>query len=362
MEFFEKYTSNTIAGSGNQSFFYSEDSEKVTKSRTFYKILSGGEYNYSFLFSNIIDSTFSDGTHSHKNIVCDSWAITEAKVGVVPTCSMQTMAEPEVMYSITFGGKKEKNVNPGEFFNTDPVCLSPKDGEFLCLEISFRGGMIPNHEESRLATFVWEGDKWVHSVKHPFASMVGCDRPVKRKIAFLGDSITQGIGVRYNSYAHWNAIVAERLGKENAYWNLGLGYGRADDAAADGAWLYKAKQNDIVVVCFGVNDLSRHPKEQIKKNLEKIIDILHAKGIKVILQSVPPFDYKGEYIAIWHEINDYVRGVLAQKADMFFDCADILKKSEAEPHMAPYGGHPNEAGCALWGEALAKAMAEYLSK
>ncbi len=363
MEFFEKYTSNTIAGSGNQTFFECSDKEKVTKSRTFYKILAGGEYNYSFLFSNIIDSTFFDATHSHKNIVCDSWTITEAKVGIVPTCSMQTMAEPAVMHDITFGGKSEKLVAPGEFFSTDPVRLAPNDGEFLCLELSFKGGMIPYHEENILASFVWEDDKWVHSVKHPFASMVGCDRPVKRKIAFLGDSITQGIGVRYNSYAHWNAIVAELLGKENAYWNLGLGYGRADDAASDGAWLYKAKKNDIVVVCYGVNDIFRgFTAEQIKKNLEKIIDILHAKGIKVILQSVPPFGYSGEYLVMWHDVNAYVRGVLAGKAELFFDCADILKKSETEPHIAPYGGHPNEAGCALWGEALAKVFAEYLNE
>ncbi len=58
-----------------------------------------------------------------------------------------------------------------------------------------------------------------------------------------------------NSYEHWNAVVAENLGSQYGFWNLGLGYGRAADAATDGAWFFKAKQNDIVVVCYGVNDI-----------------------------------------------------------------------------------------------------------
>ncbi len=364
MEFFKKYTSNTIAGSGNQIFFNTSEVDKIKKGRVLYKITTGGEYNYSLLFSNIIDSTFSDGKQSHCNLIVDSWTIVEARVGITPACTATTMEEPAVMYPLTFCGSKEKLVAPGEFFSSDPISLAPKKGEYLCLEISFKGGMIPYHEESILPSFVWDDEKesWVVSKRHPFASMIGCDRKVEKRIAFLGDSITQGIGVPGNSYAHWNAIVAEKLGDKYAYWNLGLGYGRAGDAATDSAWLYKAKQNDIVVVCYGVNDIFRgFTVEEIKKNLEKIIDILHENGIKVILQSVPPFDYSETYVGMWHEVNAYVRDVLSKKADLFFDCADYLKKSDEEPHLAPYGGHPNAAGCKIWGENLSRVMLEYLN-
>lgn len=33
-----------------------------------------------------------------------------------------------------------------------------------------------------------------------FAGMIGCDRKVSAKIAYFGDSITQGIGTKENSY------------------------------------------------------------------------------------------------------------------------------------------------------------------
>ena len=64
MTYFDKYVSNTCAGSGNQMFFNMNEDE-VRTGRMFYKIFAGGEYNYSILFSNIIDTTFSNGAVSH---------------------------------------------------------------------------------------------------------------------------------------------------------------------------------------------------------------------------------------------------------------------------------------------------------
>ncbi len=361
MEFFEKYVSNTIAGSGNQSYFISEDENALQKGRVLYKIFAGGEYEYSLLFSNIIDSTFADGTHSHKNLIVDAWTIVEARVGITPYCDAKTVEEPAVMHTLTFGGKTRKDVAPGEFFASDPITLAPKKNEYLCLEISFKGRMIPYHEETLLPTFVFDGEKYIPSNRHPFASMIGCTRKVEKRVGFLGDSITQGLGTRINAYHHWNAVAAENIGDKYAYWNLGLGYGRADDAASDGAWLFKAKQNDVIVLCYGVNDIFRgFTTEQIKKNLTTIIDILHANGIKVVLQSVPPFDYSGAYIDMWSDVNAYIRGTLNGRADMFFDAAKYLSKSEDEPHMARYNGHPNADGCLIWGEALSAELKKFL--
>ncbi len=363
MEFFKKYTSNTIAGSGNQSFFRVEDENKVQIGRVYYKVFAGGEYDYSLLFSNITDSTFSDGKHSHRNLILPPWTIVKASIGITETCYMNKMAEPLVMHPLTFGGKQEKDVAPGEFFSSDPIKLAPNKGDYLCLEIAFKGKMIPYHEESILPTFLYDGENWIQSKRHPFASMLGCTRTAEKRIAFLGDSITQGIGVRPNSYDHWNSVVAEALGDRYAYWNLGLGYGRADDAATDSAWLYKAKQNDLVVVCYGVNDIYKgYTAEQIKTNLTVIVDKLHEAGCEVVLQSVPPFDYHDEYTDIWYEVNRYVREELSEKAELFFDCAKYLQKSEEEPYLAPFGGHPNAEGCKIWGDALAEKMLEYLAK
>lgn len=361
MEYFKKYSSNTLAGSGNQFFFYN-NSKQATKSCTLYKVTNGGEYPYSFLFSNTIDSTYADGSISHKNLIIDAWEIVEMRVGVCSYCDEESFEYPQNMKQVLFCGNTKKAVNPGELFCTDSVMLNAKSGEYICVEIVFTGDIIPYHEESIIPSFVFCNGDWVASKKHPFVSMVGIRRTAKKKIAFLGDSITQGIGTPVNSYEHWNAVFANLLGNEFAYWNLGIGYGRADDAASDGMWLYKAKQNDIVFLCFGVNDIYRgYSAESIKKNLQTTVEKLHAQGVCVIIQTVPPYNYSEEHRIIWQEVNDFIKHEL-KNVKAVFDCVKYLAKNSEEPHMVKYGDHPNSEGCKVWGEVLFEAMAEIIEK
>lgn len=365
MKYFDVFSSNTYAGSGNQLYFDTE-SGKISTGRIFYKISVGGEYNYSILFSNILDSTYSDGSISQKNMICDSWTIHSARLGkckyfdLSKEISELVMSDNEKKTDIVvsdfkdiyFNGQKTKEVMPGEFFASDKVKLEYKKGEYLCLEITFSGTKIPYHEETVLPVFIKENGEWKYSKYMPFAGMIGCDRKVEGKIAYLGDSITQGIGPKANSYLHWNAVLSEKIGDKYSYWNLGIGYGRANDAASNGAWLYKAKQCDIVFVCFGVNDISKgQTEEQIKADLNYIVEVLKKEGKKVIIQTIPPFNYEGETIEKWHRINLYIMTVLKEKVELVFDAVKYLGE-ENRLEKAKYGGHPNEEGCKLWAEAL----------
>ncbi|MEE1043346.1 MAG: SGNH/GDSL hydrolase family protein [Clostridia bacterium] len=363
MKYFEKFNSNTYAGSGNQ-FYFEMDENEVRTGRVFYKIFAGGEYNYSLLFSNIMDSTFADGSVSQKNLVCDDWVIHSARVGRCKYINPEKDVEELTMgdengdvevfdfNEITFDGQKSKNVCGDEFFTTDPLKLYFEKDEYLCLEITFSGKKIPYHHETLLPVFVKDGQVFKYSKFMPFAGMVGCDRKVKAKIAYFGDSITQGIGTKPNSYLHWNALLPEKIGEQYSYWNLGIGYGRADDAASDGAWLYKAKQNDIIFVCFGVNDILRnYSEEDIKSNLLYIVQALKKLGKKVVLQTIPPFDYTEEATEKWRRINLYILTELKEMVDFVFDNNPYLGK-EGSYETAVYGGHPNEEGCKIWAEAL----------
>ncbi len=353
MQYFKEFVSNTLAGSGNQHFFMTENELGVNTGRLFYKIFRSGAYRYSFLFSNIIDSTYSNGAISHSNLVCSSWDIKHASVGISDSCNFTEMTDVKKITTLTFGGKSEKTVMPGEFFATDAVELDMKEGQYICIELSFCGKMIPYHEETQIPTFLWKDGEWIPSKFVPFPSMIGCNRNVEKRIAFFGDSITQGIGVVPNSYTHWNAIVADKLGGQYAYWNLGLGFGRADDAASDGAWMFKVRQNDIAVVCFGVNDILQGFSEaQIKNNLFKIVNRLKQSGIKVLLQTIPPFGYTDEKKVIWENTNEYIKTTLAGYCDAIFDVVPILRESIECPQMAKYGGHPDAKGCAAWAELL----------
>lgn len=295
MKYFDQFNSNTYAGSGNQLYFAMNENEMRT-GRVFYKISAGGEYNYSVLFSNIIDSTYDDGSISHKNLICENWTIHSARIGRCVSINLPENISEAVMddedeqadirvfdfKTICFNGQKTKEVMPGEFFASDPVkCMFEKD-EYLCLEMTFSG----------------------------------------------------------------------KMGSDYSYWNLGIGYGRANDAASDGAWMYKAKQNDIVFVCYGVNDIRQgQAEEQIKSDLTSIIDTLKKSGKKVILQTIPPFNYQGKDIEKWKRLNSYILTELAQKVDFVFDNTGILGK-EGNPEEALYGGHPNEEGYEIWANAL----------
>ena len=372
MKYFEEFKSNTYAGSANQLYFEMNDNE-IHTGRLLYKISVGGEYNYSILFSNTIDSTYGDGAISHKNLICDEWVIHSARIGRCRKIDMSENISDLVMddndknadivvsdfKDISFGGQKSKVVMPGEFFASDPAKIEYKKDEYLCLEITFSGKMIPYHEETLLPVFIKEGEAWKYSKFMPFAGMIGCDRQTKGRVAYLGDSITQGIGTNPNSYLQSNAILSEKLGSDYSYWNLGIGFGRANDAASDGAWLYKGKQNDIVFVCYGVNDiLQGQAEEQIKADLTYIADVLKRAGKKVIVQTIPPFDYKCENIEKWKRLNLYILNQLSEKVDFVFDNTKLLGKKE-NPSDAVYGGHPNEEGCKIWADALFKEIRKY---
>ena len=365
MKYFDEYTSNTVAGSSNQ-FYFTTERDRIHTGRIFYKISCGGEYDYSVLFSNIIDSTYADGTYSHKNMICKDWRIEKARIGkcskfnyTKDICSMimdDKNKNSDIVISefkdVTFGGLTSRGAAPGEFLSSDPVTLDLKKDEYLCVEVTFSGEMIPYHEESLLPVFLKKNGVWKYSKYMPFPAMIGCNRKVRGRIAYLGDSITQGVGTKPNSYRHWNAILSEKLGEEYAYWNLGIGYGRANDVASDGSWLFKAKQNDIVFVCFGVNDiLNNHPKEQIIADLTYVVKTLKKDGKKVIVQTVPPFNYEGETIDKWKSINSYITNDISEIADFVFDNTHILGEKD-NIHRAKYGGHPNEAGCKVWADAL----------
>lgn len=345
MKYFEKYTSNSLAGTGNQSCFISDGENHI--GRIFYKVFSGGKYNYSFLFSNIIDSRFTEITSA--NCVMDNWEIVKARVAVADDCSNPRKIEG--FADLTFGNADECEL-PNGFFCSKPVLLNAEKGKYICVELTFRGDKVPDHPESQVMSYVYENNRWIRSVEMPVVHCVGCDRTVKRRIAFLGDSITQGIGPEFNSYEHWCAQLAEKIGEEYSFWNLGIGCGRAQDAASDGAWLAKAKENDIVFVCYGVNDIigDRASADDVKKRLDTICDKLTDKGVKVIIQSIPPFNYRDEFRPIWEDVNEYIKNNISRRVSGYFDNVPILCGDE--PYMSKYEKHPNAEGCRKWADEL----------
>ena len=362
MKWFDTFVSNTLGGTGNQLFHRFED-DRARRGRIYYKVFCGGKFRYSLLFSNTIDSTYKVEYGSCANYVCGPWEILSAALGVCKSTGVDAAGEVEKAVPLTFGGAPGKHVAPGEFFTTDPVELAPEKGDYLCVEIEFRGGMIPYHLESILPTFICENGAWIPDKRVPAPGMVGCDRKVSGRIGYFGDSITQGIGTAPNAYTHWCARVAEALGPNYSHWNLGIGYGRCQDAASGGAWFFKAKHVDAAVVTFGSNDVGRgRSVAEMKADFTTLVDRLHAAGAKVFLQTLPPFDWKDEYLARWLAINAFLKDELAKRTEGFLDVAPLLADGTRGVGMSKYGKHPDEAGCFIWAGALTPKMKDFLKR
>ncbi|MBQ4052078.1 MAG: SGNH/GDSL hydrolase family protein [Clostridia bacterium] len=358
MNYFKEFVSNTTAGSGNQFFF---DGQPARVGRAFYKINAPGTYEYSFLFSNVLDSTFQGGQQGWCNLICRPWTLRSLRVGCCPGEKIGSdFMEPEgacavneglTLQPVTVGGQSSVTVAPGAFLTTDPITLTFQPGDYLCLELSYEGPMVPYHPENLLPLYNLEGESWVYDRKMPVPGMVGCRRAVRGRIAYLGDSITQGIGCPKNSYLNWCARVAALVGNDYSHWNLGLGYGRALDLASCGAWMYKARQCDMAVVCYGVNDLRRgRTAQELGASLERIVEELQTAGVRVLLQAVPPYPYTDDQCREWYKVNDYIRQELAPKVWRFFDQVPLLTQPGNPKPL--YGGHPKAMGCQIWAEGL----------
>ena len=338
----QSFTSNTLAPSSNQSWFQGDG--KIHKGRIFYKIFASGTYNYSFMFLNAIDSTYSDGSHSYANIPLDEYKI--HSLGIYITKNLTNDLSEKI--SLTVNGEKSKTVIPKEIFYTDPAKLTCEKNDYICLEIEFSGnGKIPYMEEMMIPSYVYENGKWIEGKHTPLCASILCDREVQKKIGFFGDSITEGIGVANNSYKWWCSQIAELVGEKYSYWDIGIGFGRAHDAASKGSWLEKAKSLDTVTVCLGVNDICQgFSEDSIKKCLYTIVTELKDAGVRVILFTVPPFDYNPERKQIWKIVNNYITTELSKLVEIY-DTVSVWGDKAPNEHIAIYGGHPNEEGSAL---------------
>ncbi len=343
-EYYARYVSNTLAGTSNQ-LFYNQD--KSATAYAFYRIFAPGRFNYSFLYTNTVDGTYSDGSISKCNDSCGKWRIESLSVSV--TKEITTAVLPET--PLTFAGEKSKTVLPDEKFFTDGISLDVKSDEYLRIKIVYHGERVPCHVENQIPTFKDEGNGFKSDKLLPLPSMTGVERKVEKRVVFWGDSITQGIGCKENSYRHYNAVCAKALGEKYSFWNIGIGFGRATDAATDGAWAQKAVNCDTAIVCFGVNDINKvRDYKKITDAYDKIVKILSGK--QVIFQCVPPFDYNKEQGGLWLKLNDYINNEISKKVFAVFNPCPILS-DEKDIFRAKYGGHPNEEGSLLWGTALA---------
>ena len=330
--FYARFSSDCIIGSANQELVRLDQPQTIT-GRCRYRLAHGGA-QFSLLFSNIIDSTYADGSVSRAGDVGGTWTIHQMRIGLRDD---DRAAEPAQWFPVTFDGAAEKTVTGAVTFATDPVALHARAGQTLCYELTFTGDCCPHHPEALLPVEVQTDDGFVPDKRIPLPLMIGCDRPVRRRIGFIGDSITQGIGTETGSYAHWAARIAARFPADCSAWDMGSGYARAADAAQDGAWLARAKTCDLVHVCFGVNDLyhDRRTADEVLADLQTIVRALKHARVREDQTTYchAHLEYDDGIAECWEV--EFAAGAVEYEYEIALD--GTVQKSEQESHAAAAG-------------------------
>lgn len=170
------------------------------------------------------------------------------------------------------------------------------------------------------------------------------EEPNKKKILFLGDSLTAGYGLP--SSQAYPSLIQDLLNK-NGYNYTVLNAGVSGDTTAGGLhrldyWLHQPI--DIFVVALGANDgLRGIPTRETSQNLQQIIDKVKLKcpKAKIVLSGmeipdIVPGRYAQDFRKLFRE--------LAIKNNISF-IPFILEGVVGQRHLnLPDGFHPNAEG------------------
>lgn len=181
---------------------------------------------------------------------------------------------------------------------------------------------------SRMATillscglcFVTRGPVWASPVAAPAKSTEATAAQTETStrdfvIVMIGDSLTQGYGVR--SEEAFPALVEKRL-RENLpkritsqrqirVINAGISGSVTSEADRRLKWYLKSKP-DLVLIALGANDgFKGTPPAVIKANLQKAIDLAKAERLPVVLGGMKMLtnlgsDYVREFERVYHDL------------------------------------------------------------
>jgi len=135
----------------------------------------------------------------------------------------------------------------------------------------------------------------VASAASASAAVLTSSSPAIQTVVFIGDSITQGYGVRENqAYPEIVQHLLQMRGHAVRVINGGISGSVTADADKRLKWYLRA-QPQIVVLELGGNDfLKGTPPEVIKKNLSRAIDLAQSHQIKILLCGMDVFTNLGD--------------------------------------------------------------------
>lgn len=179
-----------------------------------------------------------------------------------------------------------------------------------------------------------------------------------RTIVFIGDSITDGYGVKKDeAYPTKVGELLKSKGFDVKVINGGTSGSVTAEADRRVRWFLKAKP-EIVVLALGGNDgLKGTPVDVIEKNLDRAIELAQKNGIKVLLVGQRIYtNFGSDYTKQFERV--FAR--LAEKRKVAYEpflLEDVAMKRELNQADMK---HPNAAGHVKVAERIARAVEKLL--
>ena len=291
---------------------------------------------------------------------------------------------------VTFNGGSESVIIPaGQVATSDVIDFEARDLERIAISTYF--GAVPeiitSHTGSRTTSYLATGNQVSEAglpdaLKFDFwyfiSQMDILTSPKNKAIVALGDSTTDGRGVRNNYDDRWTDILAERLLENESTRHISVlnqGIGGNSIFGGLGPAAYKRFGRDVLeqpgvayaIVFEGINDIGYTTSlglvDQIIDKYKSFADQAHAKGIKIYGATITPFgEFKDYYsdehgelreqirqeINAWIRDNEYFDGVIDfDEALRDKDNPKILAKEYSSD-----GLHPNVAGYEKIGQVI----------
>lgn len=183
-----------------------------------------------------------------------------------------------------------------------------------------------------------------------------CSKPLEQalprgtRVLALGDSLTAGNGV--SPAEAWPALLASRTG-----WEIVNG-GVSGDTSAGGLQrlptLLEEHTPSLVFVSLGGNDILRRvPQAETVANLNRILDMIQARGAKAVLLAAPQPSITG---AIFNSLSAAEFYGPIAKAHQIPLIEDALPEVLSDTKLKGDALHPNAAGHQLLTKKIAEAL------